>query len=410
MTTPLEGLVSPSLSSRISERRGSPISNLLAAKRRLLDEGRELIDLSLADPAFPPPAPAVVEIAEAFADPSMSRYGYQEGFDPFRQAVARYMARRYGVEVDPHREILPVIGAMDGLGHLGLVVADAGDLVISPDPSFLVYEGARLAASADVHTVTLAPESDYLLELDSLPQDVLERARLVYLNYPHNPTGAAASLEYLQRTVETCRRFGIAIGYDAAYIEIAFDGYRSPSLLEVPGAREVAIEFHSMSKTYAMAGWRIGWAVGSAHLIDGLQKMKAFIDTGPLLAVQRAAVPVLDRAEELMSGVVEEIGRRRQAAIEALEEAGLPYWKSPASPFLWLRLPTGVSCEEIALRLLSESGVSCWAGTAFGPGGDGHLRLAVAEPPDRMIEAVHRIASILKVAETSLRRRTPADT
>ncbi len=383
------------LSSRISEQRASPISNLLAAKRRLLDEGRDLIDLSLADPAFPPPAVAVAEVTEAFADPSMSRYGYQEGFEPFRQAAARYMGRRYGVEVDPHREILPVIGAMDGLGHLGLVVADAGDLIILPDPSFLVYQGARLAASAEMYSAPLTPSGKYLLDLESLPEEVLERARLVYLNYPHNPTGAAATVEYLERTVDTCRRFGIFIAYDAAYNEIAFNGYRSPSLLQVSGAREITIEFHSLSKTYAMAGWRIGWAVGSERLIDGLRKMKAFIDAGPLLAVQRAAVPVLDRAEELMCTVVDELGRRREAATETLEKTGLSYWRSPASPFLWVRVPGETTCEELALRLLTEAEVSCWAGTAFGPGGRGYLRLALAEPSDRMAEAIRRIAAFL---------------
>jgi len=380
------------LSSRVSGEKPSPVTALLATKRRLLAQGRDLIDLSLGDPAFPPPPVAVEAVAEAFADPSMSRYGYQVGYAPFREAVARYMSRRFGVEVNPHEEVLPVIGAMDGLTHLALVVTDPGDSILLPDPSFLVYQGARLSAAARVHSCPLTAESQFLLPFDELPVEVLEDARLAYLNYPNNPTGAVAPLEYLERAVDLCGEFGIVLAHDAAYIEVGFDGYRAPSILQVPGARDVAIEFHSLSKTFAMSGWRIGWAVGNRSLIEALASLKSYLDTGPLLAVQRAAVPVLDQAAALSRSVVDAYGERHRAAAAALEQQRIPYWNTSASPFLWVTVPPDQETGSWADHLLEEAGVAVWAGTAFGPAGDGFVRLALAESPARITEAVERMA------------------
>jgi LL-diaminopimelate aminotransferase len=380
-----------SLSSR-TKQEDSPIGQLLETKRRLLDEGRDLIDLSLGDPMFSPPKIAVDAMVEALDDPHMSRYGHQKGYAPFREAVARYMARRFGVEVDPEEEVLPTMGAMDGLVHLALTVADPDDLMIIPDPAFHVYRGAQLSASARVHHARLATDSSFLLEFDQLPQDVLDQARLAYLNYPNNPTGAVAPLEYFERAVRVCQEYGIVLASDAAYIEITYDGYRAPSILQVPGARDIAIEFHTLSKTFAMAGWRIGWVVGNRDLIKAFTRFKSFLDGGPFLAVQRAAVAVLDRAEASSRPVVDELGARHAAAVTALEQTRIPFWKTSASPFVWLSIPASECTDRFTTRLLEEAGVAVWGGTAFGQGGEGFIRLALAEPAPQIAEGIERIA------------------
>ena len=379
------------LSSRITEEQ-SPLGRLMATKRRLIEQGRDLIDLSLGDPMFPPPQVAVDAMAEALADPRMSRYGYQEGYAPFREAVARYMSRRFGVEVDPRHEVLPVIGAMDGVVHLAPTVADPDDLIIVPDPSFHVYRGAQMCASARVHHARLTADNSFLPEFDQLPPQVLDQACLAYVNYPNNPTGAVASPEYLERCVRVCQEYGIVLASDAAYIEITFDGYRAPSVLQVPGARDIAIEFHTLSKTCAMAGWRIGWAVGNRDLIGALARFKSFTDAGPSLAVQRAAVSVLDSVETLSKPIVDELAARRQAAVAALEQRQIPFWKGHGTPFVWLTIPPSEDTDQFCMRLLEEAGVAVWGGTAFGPGGEGFIRLALAEPAPRVIEGIELIA------------------
>ncbi len=381
------------LSTRVEQVRHSPVTAVLAAKRRLLEEGRDLIDLSLGDPVFPPPQIAIDSLAEAMIDPAMSRYGYQVGYGPFREAAADFMERRLGVSLDPHREILPLVGAMEGIAHLAPVVADPGDSIILPDPSFLVYRGGLVSASAEPYYARLRPEDGFLLQLDEIPQRDLERARLVYLNYPNNPTGSTAPMDYLERTVETCRRHEIVLAMDAAYNEIVFDGYRAPSVLQIPGARDVAVEFHSMSKSFAMAGWRLGWVAGNAEIIEAMANLKTYIDTGPLLGVQRAAVSVLRNGESLAAAVAGDLADRHRAAVDALKRNGLAFHESDASPFCWLSTPAGESSDGFTMRLLEE-GVSVWSGTAFGQGGEGYIRIALAASVPRLVEAVDRIAAL----------------
>lgn len=375
-----------------------PLSELGRIKRRLLAEGREVIDLGAGESIAPPPAVAVEALRAALDDPAMSRYGFQLGYVPFREAAAAYMERRFGVRLDPMTEVLPVIGSKDGLGTLALAVTDPGDVVIVPDPGFGTYLAAAVAANADPYLAPLTASNEFLVQLDAVPSSVLAKGRLAYLNYPNNPTTALAPREYLERVVAICQRQGIVLAYDNPYAEVTFDGYRAPSVLEIPGAANVAVEFHSMSKSFCMTGWRLGWVAGNAQVIAALSGMKSLLDTGPLLAVQRASVPVLERAEEIAGAIVVEYGRRRDALVAALRTAGLVCGAPRGTPYLWLALPEQTRSAAFARRLLEDEAVVTLPGSAFGAGGEGYVRLALGESADRLAEAAERIARVCAAA------------
>ena len=240
-------------------------AELVLAKRRLVQRGADVIDLGMGDLAFSPPEIAVRTLRDAIADPDMSRYGFQSGLGEFREAIARYMSRRFTVRVDPQTEVFPLLGSKEGLANMAHAVLDSGDACVLPDPGYPAYAGGVVLTDAQALPLPLTADADFLLQLDSLPARDLSRVRLAYVNYPNNPTTAIAPRGYLERLVELCGRHGIALAYDNPYCDITFDGYRAPSILEIPGARDVAVEFHSFSKSFAMAGWRLGWAVGNAY-------------------------------------------------------------------------------------------------------------------------------------------------
>jgi len=383
---------------RLDRLPGYPLAGIPEAKRRLLAAGRDVIDLGAGESIAPPPPEAVDELRAALDDPRMSHYGFQLGYVPFREAAAAYMARRFGVELDPLAEILPLIGSKDGLAHLALAVTDPGDLVVVPEPGYAAYLGAAVAAGAGVLRAPLEADTGFLVELDAIPEEDLARVRLVYLNYPNNPTAAIAPRDYLERTIAVCRRRGIVLAYDNPYVDLTFDGYVAPSILEVPGAREVALEFHSMSKSFSMTGWRVGWVAGRRELVGALSTLKSYLDTGPLLLVQRASVPVLEHAESIVKPLAAEFERRRDAAVLALSAAGLHSPTPKATPYLWVRLPPGVESRPFALRLLEEEAVVVLPGASFGEAGEGFVRIALAEPVERLTEAAGRIGRMLATA------------
>lgn len=372
-----------------------PLAGIPEAKRRLLAQGRDVIDLGAGESISLPPPEAVRALREGLDDPRMSHYGFQLGHVPFREAAAAYMARRFDVVLDPLAEILPVIGSKDGLAHLALAVTDPGDVVVVPEPGYAAYVGAAVAADAEIHRAPLDEASGFLVELDEIPRSVLERAALVYLNYPNNPTAAIAPRDYLERVVATCRRRGIVLAYDNPYVDLTFDGYVAPSILEIPGARDIALEFHSMSKSFSMTGWRLGWVAGRRELVGALASLKSYLDAGPLLSVQRASVPVLERAEAIVRPLATEYQRRRDGAVAALSAAGLSSAIPKATPYLWVRLPAGVESRPFALRLLEEEAVVVLPGASFGEAGEGFMRLALAEPVERLTEAAARIGRMI---------------
>jgi LL-diaminopimelate aminotransferase len=371
-----------------------PLADVPQIKRELVARGVDVIDLGAGDADLAPPPAAVRALMDAVQRTELSRYPFQLGLPAFREAVSAWMAQRFGVTLDPYRELLPLIGSKEGIAHVALAYAGPGDVTVFPDPGYLPYLGGTLLAGAEPYAVPLRPGNDFLIPLEDIPDDVARRMRILYLNYPNNPTAAIAPLSYLKDAVRFCRERGAILVYDNAYSEIAFDGYRPPSIFEIDGAMDVAVEFHSLSKTYNMTGWRIGWAAGGADAIAALSRVKSFIDTGQFLAVQAAAAAALGAWAEWVPGNVEAFRQRRDALGAALAAAGFVAPVPKATMYLWIPVPDGLS-EAFARRALLEQGVVVMPGAALGAGGEGFFRAALTQPPARLAEAAARLAALL---------------
>jgi LL-diaminopimelate aminotransferase len=385
-------------SQRLHDLPGYPLAEIPTIKRRLVEAGVDVIDLGAGDNDTPPPAIAVESMTAALHDPAYSKYGFQQGLPAFRQAASRWLERRFGLAFDPVRELLPLIGSKEGLSHLPFAVVNPGDATIVPEPGYQAYLGGSILAGAEPYIAALRPENDFLVDLDRVPAAVLRRAKLVFVNYPNNPTAAIAPQEYLERTVALCRKHDILLAYDNAYCELTFDGYRAPSIFEIPGAREVALEFFSLSKSFSMTGWRIGFAAGRPELISALTRVKSYTDTGPFLAVQQAGAAALDQAEALVAPIRAELQRRRDGAVSALRQAGFTVEAPKAAMYLWIPLPNGTSSAAFATRTLEETGTVVLPGSAFGPAGEGFFRIALTVGVDRLREAAGRLGRTLEAS------------
>ena len=384
----------PRVHARFDEFPPYPLAEVPRIRRELRAQGVDVIDLGAGDADLAPPPAAVEALKRAADEVPMSRYGFQLGLVELREALAARMETRFGVSVDPMREVLPLIGSKEGIAHLAFGYAGPGDATVIPDPGYQPYRGGTLLAGAEPHLVPLRPEHDFLVPFEDIPGDVAGRTRIVYLNYPNNPTAAAAPMEYLERAVAWCREHDAVLCYDNAYSELAFDGYRPPSILEVPGARDVAVEFHSFSKTYNMTGWRVGWVVGNADIVAALQRVKTFIDTGHFMAVQAGARAALASHESWVPGNVETFRRRRDAAVAALRAAGFEADPPRATLYLWVPVPGGDS-EAFALRALREEGIVVMPGAALGAGGEGFFRIALTSEEGRLEEAAERLGRVI---------------
>ena len=382
-------------SQRLAKLPSYPMAELPAIKRRLLHQGVDVIDLGAGDADFAPPAVAVEALQQAVQDPAMSRYAFQLGYVPFREAAAAYLKRRFGFAIDPMKELHPLLGSKEGIAHLAMVVLEPGDVAIVPEPGYAVYHGGTVLAGADPYCYALTPRTDFLLEMEEIPAAVLQRTKLVYLNYPNNPTAAVAPRDYLERTVEFCRRHGIVIAYDNPYVEVTFDGYVAPSILEIPGAMDVAVEFHSLSKSFCMTGWRLGFAVGRPEIIAALGRVKNYVDTGAFLAVQVAGKAVLDRAETLVRPYVEQFRERRDAILPALRAQGFEPETPRATMYVWVPLPEGLPSAAFQKKALEEVGVVTLPGSGFGAGAEGFFRLALTVATPRLVEAAERLGKVL---------------
>lgn len=371
-----------------------PLADVPDIKARLRREGRAVIDLGVGDPGLPIPEVAVRTLRAASADPALQKYGFQRGFEGYREAIAGWLETRFGATVDPEREVLPVIGSKEGIALAAFAVLDPGDSVLVPDPGYAPYFGGSYFAGADVIRCPLRPENDFLVPPDDI-RSARGRLRLVYLNYPNNPTSAVAGVEYLEEAVRACRERGAYLLFDNAYSEITFDGFRAPGLLELAGGREGGVEFHSFSKTYNMTGWRLGWVTGNAALIAALRRVKTFFDTGAFMALQAAGAAVLRESAAYIEWNLERLRERRDAAVRAFSEAGFDVRAPRGTLYLWFPIPSDEPAEDFCRRLLIDSGVVLLPGSAMGRGGEGFVRASLAIEPDGYAEAGRRLGEAL---------------
>ena len=364
------------------------ISRKIAEKRAA---GKPVITFGIGDPDIPTPESILTRLQEAIWEPPNHRYPETEGLPQFRGAVAQWYSKRFGVELDSQKEVLSLIGAKEGIGHIALALVDPGDVVLQPDPAYPVYNVGTLFAGGEPYWMPLREEDGWLPDLDAIPADVARRARLLWLNYPNNPTGAVASLEYFGRAVAFARAHDIILLHDACYSEVAYDGYRPVSMLEAPGAKEVGIEFHSLSKSYNMTGWRIGMAVGNAQIIQALFGVKSNLDSGVAQAVQQMAIQALTGPQ----GYIEERNRqyqaRRDRLIPALTRLGLRVTPPRASLYIWAGVPEGYTSAGFATLLLDEQDIVVTPGASYGAYGEGYIRLSLTLSDADVEEAVRRL-------------------
>src|SRR5712664_2624192 len=353
--------------------------------------GIDVISLGIGDPDLPTPGRIVSVLQETAADPSNHRYPSYFGLSDLREAIARWYSERSGIELDPSTEILPTLGSKDGIAHAPLALVDPGDVVLAPDPGYTVYMTGAIMAGADPYVMPLAAENHWLPDLDAIPADVARQARLMWLNYPNNPTAATADREFLEGAVDVCRRYDILLCHDAPYSEIAFDGYRPLTLFEIPGAKEIGLEFHSLSKTYNMTGWRIGWVCGRADLVSLIGQLKTNIDSGIFQAVQWAAIEALNGGEDETRAACEVYARRHRLVAETLNSLGWSIKPPRATFYVWAPVPSGYDSIRFAGHVLDEVGVNITPGVGFGAHGEGYFRLSVTAPDARLEEAMARL-------------------
>ena len=390
----------PQFANRFSSLPEYVLARIPARKKALLEQGIDVIDLGAGDADLSPPQKALETLATASRQPAMQRYGFGLGLPAYREACAAFMQKRFGFRFDPYSEVVPLIGSKEGITHLAFAYMEPGSVGIIPEPGYNSYQGGTLLAGGEAYRYALRPRTDFLVELDDIPADVLRRAKILYLNYPNNPTAAIAPREYLEDVVRRCRELDLLLVYDHAYSELAFDGYVPPSIFEIEGARDVAIEFHSLSKTYNMTGWRLGWAVAKPEIAGALAKVKSFVDTGQFMAVQAAGVAAIESYDDFVPRNVAVFRERRDAAVRAFREAGFQCATPRATMYLWIPLPEGVPSAMFAERPMEEEGVIVLPGSGFGAGGEGFFRISFITSPERIAEAARRAGRVLASLET----------
>ncbi|MDI3299204.1 MAG: LL-diaminopimelate aminotransferase [Bacillota bacterium] len=382
----------PKVASRLEQIPPYLFAELDRQRQEAVARGVDVIDLGIGDPVDPAPPRVVERLAEAARDPAAHRYPSYEGSPRFRRAVAGWYRRRFGVELDPARQVMALIGSKEGLAHLIWAYAGPGDAVLVPDPAYPVYRVQTLLAGAEPWTLPLERGRGFLPDLEAVPAEVARRAKLLFLNYPNNPTAAVAGLDFWEEAVAWAREHDVLLVSDAAYVENTFDGFRAPSVLQVPGATDCAVEFYSLSKPFNMTGWRIAAAVGNAEALAALGRVKTNLDSGQFTAVQEAAVAALEEVGEPFVARMNEIYRRRRdRAVAALVRAGLAVEPSRGSFYLWVPTPGGEPAAAFAARLFRETGVLVAPGSAYGAKGEGFFRISLTVPDDRLEEAMRRI-------------------
>jgi len=357
-------------------------------------KGMDVIDLGVGDPDLPTP-PHIVEAGKrALEKPENHHYPSSAGMMAFREAVVEWFRNRFGVELDPATEVVTLIGSKEAIAHFPLAFVNPGDVVLVPTPAYPVYHIGTLFAGGETYYLPLTAENDFKPDLSAIPGEVLSRARILWINYPNNPTTAVVTREWFAEVVAFAREHRLIVAHDAAYSELYYDGYVPPSILEVPGAKEVAIEFHSLSKTYCMTGWRIGFAVGNPELVKGLTTVKNNVDSGCFQAVQEAGIAALTGPQDCVAEHRRIFDERRRVMLEGLQKLGFEVYPPKATFYLWVRVPEGYTSAEFCARLIKEAGIVVTPGNGFGEPGEGFFRIALTVGKDRLEEALGRLAAL----------------
>ncbi len=360
--------------------------------------GIDVISLGIGDPDLPTPDAIIEAAAAAMHDPRTHRYPTNHGSDEFHEAAASFYRDRFGVELDPSSEVIPVLGGKEAVGHIAMACLDPGDVCLSPEPGYPPYTSGPVFSGAEVHYLPLTEENGFFPDLAVVPDDVADRANLLYLDYPNNPTGAVVPDGAFADAVDFARRHELILVHDNAYSEICFDGYVAPSFLETPGAKEVGVEIFSLSKGWNMTGWRCGLVAGNAEVVERFRQLKSNLDSGLFGALQQAAVVALTKERDFPRRMSRIYERRRDLVVEALARIGLDVTPPRATPYLWLRVPDGHTSESFASLVLEEANVVVSPGPGYGPSGEGFVRLSLTVPDERLEEAVRRIETSLRAS------------
>jgi LL-diaminopimelate aminotransferase len=357
--------------------------------------GVDIVSFGVGDPDLPSPPHVVEALADGARDPLTHRYPSYTGMPDFRAAIGHWYEHRFGVHMDPDEQIQPLVGSKEGIFHLPVAFIDPGDVALVPDPAYPVYGTGTILAGGEPVSLPLTADGSFLPDLEAISKEILERARVLWLNYPNNPTSACTDLDFFQRAVDFCRAHDILLAHDAAYTEITFDGYTAPSVLQADGAMECAIEFHSLSKTYNMTGWRIGWVAGAPQAIEAVKRLKTNIDSGIFDAIQRAGIAALNGPQDSLAKTIDRYRHRRDLLCDGLKSMGIVVEPPRGSIYLWVPVPEDHTSESFTTHLLDEAAVVVAPGTGYGAAGEGFVRFSLTVPDDRLEEGVERLRRVV---------------
>jgi len=366
------------------------INQRIARKRA---KGEDIISFAIGDPDLPTPSHIIERLCRAAHDSVNHRYPETTGLPKLRRAIAQWYEKRFGVILHPDKEVLPLIGSKEGIGHMALCFIEPGDVALVPDPGYPVFSMGTILADGEPYYMPLREENDFLPDFEDIPKKIASKAKLLWLNYPNNPTGATAELDFFSRTIDFARWHNLVVCHDAAYTEVSFDGYKPPSFLQLPGAKEVGVEFHSLSKTYHMTGWRIGMVVGNAGIIDALFRVKSNLDSGIPQAIQYAAIDALSGSQDHIAEHNAILQRRRDKLVQTLKETGLEAKTPKATFYVWAKVPQGYGSIAFARELLDEAGIAVTPGVGYGKEGDGYIRFSLTISDDCLEQGIHRLLS-----------------
>jgi len=390
----LKTKISVQLASRVRHLPPYLFASIDRMKQQAIEKGSDLIDLSIGDPDLPTPPHIVKAMKKAVENPAHHRYPSYEGMLSYRDAVARWYKKRFGARLDPQTEVLSLIGSKEGIGHIPLAFIDPGDIVLVPSPGYPVYSVGTLFAEGESYAMPLREDNNFLPDLDTIPKSTLRKAKLIFLNYPNNPTSAMAPISFYKEVIRIALKYNIIVCHDASYTEIYYDK-KPVSFMQIPGAKDVGIEFHSLSKTYNMTGWRIGFAVGNREVLAGLGKIKTNLDSGVFQAIQEAAIVALDTDDRALSAIRKTYQERGDALFTGLRKLGMHLLKPKATFYIWAKIPAHFDSMGFVTYLLNRAGILATPGNGFGKAGEGYVRFALTASVERIKEAVTRIGKIL---------------